>query len=38
MGMFVAASRSSTRAATLAQRELEALLDDLLLAAPTPSS
>jgi AcrR family transcriptional regulator len=31
-GMFVAASRSSTRAARLAQRELEALLDDLLVA------
>lgn len=33
-GMFVAASRSSTRAAGRAQLELEALLDDLLAAPP----
>jgi AcrR family transcriptional regulator len=33
-GMFVAASRSSTRAATRAQQELDALLTDLLATGP----
>jgi len=35
MGMFVAASRSSSGAARAAQQELEALLDDLLTAPPS---